>query len=39
MSLKKNGQEFLDLVDHIELCSQGFEAAAELTANFEGNVR
>lgn len=39
MSLKKHGQEFLDLVDHIELCSQGFEAAAELTANFEGNVR
>lgn len=39
MSLKKNGQQFLDLVDHIELCSQGFEAAAELTANFEGNVR
>jgi NitT/TauT family transport system ATP-binding protein len=39
MSLKKNGQQFLDLVDHIELCSQGFEAAAGLTANVEGNVR
>jgi len=39
MSLKKNGQEFLDLVDHIERCSQGFEIAAGLTANLEGNVR
>jgi len=37
MSLKKDGQRFLDLVEHIELCSQGFEAAAELTLNFEGN--
>ncbi|SNT35453.1 NitT/TauT family transport system ATP-binding protein [Granulicella rosea] len=39
MSLKKNGQRFLDLVEHIELCSQGFEAAAELTLNFEGNAQ
>jgi NitT/TauT family transport system ATP-binding protein len=39
MSLKKNGQAFLDLVDHIELCSRSFESAAEQIANFEGNAR
>ena len=30
MSLKKNGQEFLDLVDRIEECSKGFSDDADL---------
>ncbi|SFS11085.1 NitT/TauT family transport system ATP-binding protein [Granulicella pectinivorans] len=39
MSLKHHGQAFLDLVDHIELCSQGFESAVERIANLEGTAR
>jgi len=39
MSLKNHGQAFLDLVDHIELCSQGFESAVERIANLEGTAR
>jgi NitT/TauT family transport system ATP-binding protein len=39
MSLKHHGQAFLDLVDHIELCSQGFESAIERIASLEGTAR